>query len=936
MRVLNVAEKPSVAKEIAAILSGGRYDRKQGFSPYNAIFEFPYEIQRQSVHMVVTSVTGHLMELEFDPQYRSWYSCDPVELFNAPVLKKTRSDETQKKIEKTLVNEARQCQWLVLWLDCDREGENIAFEVKSICERASRRRLRVLRARFSALIPRDIVHAVQNLAEPDERLSLACDARSEIDLRIGAAFTRFQTVRIQNKFPMLKKEKGVISYGPCQFPTLGFVVERYLQIQNFEREAFHYIAVTHERQDLPEKPKTTFNWRRGRVYDRVACLCIYEGLLEQPTATIVAVDKRPTWKRKPLPLTTVELQKKAATWLRVSSEQTMKAAESLYNKGFISYPRTETNKFKEGTDLMGLLRQHESHAQWGNYVSRELLQNGKFEEPRAGGADDQAHPPIHPTKCVALNSINDPIEKKIYEFVTLHFLACCSRDARGDQTSVQMKILHEQFTAKGLMVLERNYLDIYKYEKWSTSTIPVYNAGDTFRPTAIEMQSGETAPPPLLSEADLIAKMDANGIGTDATIAEHIKTILKREYATKVNNDTQFEPTTLGLALVLSYEHMGLELAKPTLRAAMEDDCKAIALGRKDMQTVIRTCMEQMEQIFRSVNRNADILDETFAEHFGRAPQVSAPSMRPAISNRPPPSAPSRSPPQPQQNASWEAEDDIADDDNEPGWCGSVHRGQVRAPPASTPAPTPIARQPPRPAVHDVTSQTPRCTDHGMECVERTVQREGSNKGRSFFSCPLPQNERCSFFAWADSNVGSAQHSVKCTGHNELCVERTVRREGENKGREFYACARPQVEQCGFFQWKDEVQGQTSAPSDPNVPLCLNHQRPCVERTCNNGGENHGRKFYACAYSMSESCGFFSWKDEMGDSNPNPRSAKRPRTTTSNKPDTEPTETGTPKCECGTDSIQLVCRNGANKGRVFFKCSGNGQENQCSFFQWGT
>lgn len=132
-----------------------------------------------------------------------------------------------------------------------------------------------------------------------------------------------------------------------------------------------------------------------------------------------------------------------------------------------------------------------------------------------------------------------------------------------------MRMLGESFTASGLMVEERNYLDIYKYEKWNASAIPVYQRGDVFHPSTVVMLSGETNPPPLLSEADLIAKMDSNGIGTDATIAEHIKTILKREYAIKVNNDTQFKPTTLGLALVLSYEHMGLELAKPVLRAAV-------------------------------------------------------------------------------------------------------------------------------------------------------------------------------------------------------------------------------------------------------------------------------------------------------------------------------------------------------------------------------
>uniref|UniRef100_M4C198 DNA topoisomerase n=1 Tax=Hyaloperonospora arabidopsidis (strain Emoy2) TaxID=559515 RepID=M4C198_HYAAE len=584
MRVLNVAEKPSVAKEIAAILSSGRSQRRAGFSKYNALFDFPYQIRGQQVQMVVTSVTGHMMELDFDPSVRSWYSCDPVELFSAPVTKRIRNDETQKKIEQTLLKEAKQSQrrcdeltpstnvgkmqWLVLWLDCDREGENIAYEVKSICEK-SNRRLRVFRARFSALIPRDIIYAVQNLSEPNEKLSLAVDARSEIDLRIGAAFTRFQTMRIQSKFPTLKQDKSVISYGPCQFPTLGFVVERFLKIQNFERETFYYISVTHQQIEHADTAMTTFKWKREHLFDRMACLCIYEGLLDSQAAIIESVDKRVSWKRKPLPLTTVELQKRASRWLRISSEATMKAAESLYNKGLLSYPRTETSKFKEGTDLMGLLRLHESHHQWGNYVTRQLLDGGRYEAPRHGNSDDQAHPPIHPTKGVDTNTLSDPNEKKVYEFVVLHFLACCSRDAKGYQTNVVVRMLGEYFTASGLMVEERNYLDIYKYEKWSASAIPVYRQGDVFRPSTVAMLSKETNPPPLLSEADLIAKMDSNGIGTDATIAEHIKTILKREYVVKVNNDAQFKPTTLGLALVLSYEHMGVELAKPKLRAAV-------------------------------------------------------------------------------------------------------------------------------------------------------------------------------------------------------------------------------------------------------------------------------------------------------------------------------------------------------------------------------
>ncbi|KAH9052155.1 hypothetical protein Ae201684P_013657 [Aphanomyces euteiches] len=614
MRVLNVAEKPSVAKEISAILSRGACTKRPGQSQYNWIFEFPFQIQNQQVQMVFTSVTGHLMELEFASTHRSWKSCDPIELFSARVEKKVRSD--QKPIEQTLRTEAARAQWLVLWLDCDREGENIAFEVKSVCENVNRR-LRVFRARFSALIPRDIHHAVQHLVHPNENLSLACDARSEIDLRLGAAFTRFQTMRIQKKFPRIhtsnaSSENKVISFGSCQFPTLGFVVDRYLAIEAFEREPFYYLHVTHV---IPDVGAIEFSWNRNRVYDHLACLAIYETCVEAHVATITNIVRKDTSKRKPLPLTTVEFQKRAARWLRITSEEAMTAAESLYNKGLLSYPRTETDSFKEGTDLMALLALHATHETWGGYVAQ--LQNGKFEHPRNGKHDDQAHPPIHPTKSVPLGTLSDK-ERKVYEFVVLHFLACCSMDARGNQTQVTMKIADEIFSASGLMITARNYLDIYKYEKWAASVIPVYEKGDVFVPTLIELKNGETAPPPLLTESDLIAKMDQHGIGTDATIAEHINTILKREYAVKVNNNTQFKPTDLGLALVQSYNTMGYQLAKPDLRAAMERDCTAISLGQKSLTQVIQTCMEQMRSIFVSVVDKSNILDETFGRYFNQ------------------------------------------------------------------------------------------------------------------------------------------------------------------------------------------------------------------------------------------------------------------------------------------------------------------------------
>ena len=87
IRALNVAEKPSVAKAVAGILSRNHARMREGRSRYNKIFEFDYTIRGQPCHMLFTSVIGHLMELRFDERYKKWHSCDPADLYQASVHK---------------------------------------------------------------------------------------------------------------------------------------------------------------------------------------------------------------------------------------------------------------------------------------------------------------------------------------------------------------------------------------------------------------------------------------------------------------------------------------------------------------------------------------------------------------------------------------------------------------------------------------------------------------------------------------------------------------------------------------------------------------------------------------------------------------------------------------------------------------------------------
>lgn len=239
-KVLCVAEKNDAAKGIAECLSGGRYRRREGRSKFNKIYEFDYTLFGQPSTILMTSVSGHLLNYDFIPQYsKNWNSCDPLVLFDAPIEKTCH--ENYQPIRQTLQQEARNVQALIIWTDCDREGENIGYEVIDTCL-AVNPRLQVHRARFSEITKPSVTRAIENLERPDKRTSDAVDCRQELDLRIGAAFTRFQTLRLRRVFPQHLSDY-LISYGSCQFPTLGFVVERYKQRENFIGEPFWKIKV---------------------------------------------------------------------------------------------------------------------------------------------------------------------------------------------------------------------------------------------------------------------------------------------------------------------------------------------------------------------------------------------------------------------------------------------------------------------------------------------------------------------------------------------------------------------------------------------------------------------------------------------------------------------------------------------------------------------
>ncbi|KAI7578670.1 DNA topoisomerase III, partial [Hortaea werneckii] len=383
-----------------------------------------------------------------------------------------------------------------------------------------------VRARFSNVERAHMIHAAQHPIELDEMQANAVYSRIELDLRIGASFTRKLTLSLQQ---LLQQSSGgdrpqVISYGSCQFPTLGFVVERYFRVRNFVPETFWSIKVVHRKEDIP----VNFRWSRNHLFDRAAVVILYERCLAARMARVTKVQTKPTSKWKPLPLTTVELQKCGSRFLRMSSDRVMALAEKLYQGGWISYPRTETDQFDRGMNLQAIIQKQTQGGPWAPFA--QDLVNGGFSWPRNGKNNDKAHPPIHPVNFVNPGQLSFE-EQKVHEFVVRRFLACCSEDAKGSRTEISVLYGSEVFNASGLVVLQRNYLDVYPYDKWTSSQpLPNFQEGELFEPTEARVQEGQTGPPGYLTEPELIALMDANGIGTDATMAEHIAKIKERQY----------------------------------------------------------------------------------------------------------------------------------------------------------------------------------------------------------------------------------------------------------------------------------------------------------------------------------------------------------------------------------------------------------------------
>lgn len=388
---------------------------------------------------------GHLFSLDFCEATGS----DPGNLYGAATQKVPEESTAAHGVCEHIAAAAQGCDYLFLWLDCDREGENICYEVISVCRSAGRftQDRAIFRAHFSALTDSAVREAWRRPSRTNQAHASAVDARQQLDLKVGCSFTRLLTRTLlplaQQRFdPSLR----VLSYGPCQTPTLNFCVERHRANATFVPRQYWQLSITaaapnHHRSQPPVQLTSV----RGRMFNLNTPRKAHAQARSSSIAVVRSVKSKQLRENAPAALDTVGLLRGASLRLGVSPARCMQLAESLYTSGLISYPRTETSQYPHSFNARAVLEQLQAIGRWAEAADWALSQSSG--QLPTGGKDAGDHPPITPTAAVARHGLRSEMEWRLYEMVVLHFIGSLAGPLIYTEVVTEACIGQERFVA---------------------------------------------------------------------------------------------------------------------------------------------------------------------------------------------------------------------------------------------------------------------------------------------------------------------------------------------------------------------------------------------------------------------------------------------------------------------------------------------------------
>jgi len=487
---LIVTEKDDAARRIADILSEGAasVERRNGVNVY-----------RWGDRRCV-GLSGHVVGVDFPPEYSDWRDVQPVELVGADVVK----TPTQENIVRTLEELAGAADEAVIATDYDREGELIGKEAHELIDSVTDVPTR--RVRFSSITQTEVTDAFAHPDDLDFDLAAAGEARQVIDLLWGAALTRFLSLSAG------RLGEDFISVGRVQSPTLKLIVDREREIRAFEPDDYWELFADLGAEEAFEAQY--FHREDGteteRVWEEAAAEAVHADLTEAGEAVVRSVNRRRRTDAPPEPFDTTAYISAAGS-LGLSAQRAMSVAEELYTAGYVTYPRTDNTVYPDDLDPAHLLESFVGHHPFDE--DAQTLLDGDV-EPTAGDEETTDHPPIHPTGEVPGRQELSDDEWRVYELVVRRFFATVADAAEWEHLKVVSAAGDRLLKANGKRLVEPGYHAVYPYGSTAENYVPAVEEGDVLDVSDVRLEAKETQPPRRRGQSRLIEEMAGRGLGT--------------------------------------------------------------------------------------------------------------------------------------------------------------------------------------------------------------------------------------------------------------------------------------------------------------------------------------------------------------------------------------------------------------------------------------
>ena len=649
-KTLVIAEKPSVGRDLAGALDGPFQRRKlEEIKPKRSRKKVDEETNEEVVEAAksktrttraprdegvflesdeyaITWAVGHLVQLaepeEYDEKWKKWRMADlPIVPPNGFKLvpRDAKSKKQLKLIEALLKRD--DIDRVINACDAGREGELIfAYVYESVFGKSAtspKAPKPVERLWISSMTKQAIREGFEKLRPGTQMQSLedAARSRSEADWLVGMNATRAATIRGRAWVG------GVVSLGRVQTPTLGMIVKREREIQAFVPEPYRLIHATFQ----PPYQGLWFEGDETRIFGDLSRADQIVAKVSGQDGTIEKVERKEQSERSPLLYDLTSLQRDANRRFGFSARRTLQAAQSLYEaKKMITYPRT-SSRFLSGDMAAQLkptaatLQPIEDYRAAAEYVlALDQLPLGRV----VNDAKVDDHHAIIPTDIDKDMESLTPDERRVFDLIAKRFLAVFHPPARYARTTVITVVEEERFRTRGKVTLEAGWRSVYGIEpdqerqsedEKEGGEIPALQEGQTVRCIAAEIEDKMTRPPPRYTEATLLSAMEGagklideeelreamkdSGLGTPATRAETIETLIRREYIERVGKDLQATPKGIQVITMLE-DH---KLTSPELTGDWEHKLSDIEKGRGDrkrfMKGIADFAKETVDQI---------------------------------------------------------------------------------------------------------------------------------------------------------------------------------------------------------------------------------------------------------------------------------------------------------------------------------------------------